>query len=356
LFKPHYKMTNDLVGSLLTLETLRKEIELLPISVSVLNSLRETSRLESIHYSTMIEGNRLTLEQVKEVLLEDKTFEKARDEKEVKGCEKAFNWLKKQLDSGNSIAEKIIKQLHAIIMGNGNIPKPTPYRDIQNVIKDSRTRKIVYLPPKAKDVPILMKDLIDWLDAADKRKIPVPLQAAILHYQFATIHPYLDGNGRTARLLATYLLQFKGYGLKGIYSLDEYYAQNLPAYYEALTIGSHNYYTDRAESDITGWLEYFCSKMVESFESVKKHALKAKKHGRRDVSKQIRFFDDRQRKVLSLFKSKSFITAADIEKLLKLNPRTVRDLAKKWVEAGFLVIADPSKKARKYALCEEFEY
>ena len=72
MFKPHYKMTNELVDSLLTLETLRKEIELLPISVSVLNSLRETSRMESIHYSTMIEGNRLTLEQVKEVLLDDK--------------------------------------------------------------------------------------------------------------------------------------------------------------------------------------------------------------------------------------------------------------------------------------------
>lgn len=356
MFKPHYKMTNEIVDSLLTLETLRKEIELLPISVSVLNSLRETSRMESIHYSTMIEGNRLTLEQVKEVLLEGKTFGKERDEKEIKGCETAFTWLKNQVDKKAPITEKIIKQLHAIVMGGGKVPKPTPYRDGQNVIKDGATRKIVYLPPEAKDVPKLMKELIEWLDGADKRKIPVPLQAALLHYQLATIHPYYDGNGRTARLLATYLLQLKGYGLKGIYSLDEYYAQNLPAYYEGLTVGSHNYYTDRAESDVTAWLEYFCSKMVESFESVKKHALKAKKRGKKDVSKQIRHLDDKQRKILSLFKAKSFITSSDIQKLLKLNPRTVRDLAQKWVEAGFLVVMDPSKKARKYALSEEFEY
>ena len=96
--------------------------------------------------------------------------------------------------------------------------------------------------------------------------------------------------------------------------------------------------------------------MVESFESVKKHALKAKKRGKKDVSKQIRHLDDKQRKILSLFKAKSFITSSDIQKLLKLNPRTVRDLAQKWVEAGFLVVMDPSKKARKYALSEEFEY
>ncbi len=356
MFKPHYKMTNELVGSLVTLEALRKEIELLPISVSVLNSLRETSRMESIHYSTMIEGNRLTLEQVKEVLLEGKTFGRERDEKEIQGCETAFVWLKSQVDKRNPITEKIIKQLHAIVMGGGKIPKPNPYREGQNVIRDGVTRRIVYMPPEAKDVPKLMKELISWLDDADKHKIPVPLQAAILHYQFATIHPYFDGNGRTARLLATYLLQLKGYGLKGIYSLDEYYAQNLPAYYEGLTVGSHNYYTDRADSDITAWLEYFCSKMVESFGSVRKHALKAQKSGKKDVSQQIRSLDDKQRKVLLLFKSKSFITSFDIQKVLQLKPRTARDLAQKWVESGFLVIADPSKKARKYALAKEFEH
>ena len=356
MFKPNYKMTNELVDYLLKLESLRKEIDYLPISVSVLNSLRETSKIESIHYSTMIEGNRLTLAQVKELLFEGKTFGKERDEKEIKGYERAFVWLNTQINLESPITEKIIKQLHAIIMGAGKIPKATPYRDGQNVIKDSATHKIVYLPPEAKDVPTLMKELIDWLDNADKNKIPVPLQAAILHYQFATIHPYYDGNGRTARLLATYLLQLKGYGLKGVYSLDEYYAKNLSSYYEALTIGSHNYYTDRAEADITSWLKYFCSKMVESFKNVKKHAIEAQKIGEKDLSRQIRFLDNNQRKVLSLFKSKAFITSDDIQKLLNLNPRTVRNLAQSWVQLGFLLVANPSKKARKYSLSKELDY
>ena len=81
--------------------------------------------------------------------------------------------------------------------------------------------------------------------------MPAPIVAALAHYQFATIHPYLDGNGRTARLLATLILRKAGYGFKGIYSLDEHYAKNLRAYYSALTVGSHNYYEGRVEGDLT---------------------------------------------------------------------------------------------------------
>ena len=66
----------------------------------------------------------------------------------------------------------------------------------------------------------------------------MPIKAAIAHYQYATIHPYYDGNGRTARLCATLILHLGTYDLKGLYALEEYYARNLKAYYEALTIGS----------------------------------------------------------------------------------------------------------------------
>jgi len=99
-----------------------------------------------------------------------------------------------------------------------------------------------------------------------------PIRAGIAHYQFATIHPHYDGNGRTARLLTALILHQGGYDLKGVYSLDEYYARNLGDYYEALTIGpSHNYYAyyaGRADSDITKWVDYFCEGVADSFENV----------------------------------------------------------------------------------------
>src|SRR5204863_7457104 len=143
----------------------------------------------------------------------------------------------------------------------------------QNAIRDGRTRSIVYMPPEAKDVPQLIREMVAWIRNSELKELPCPIRAAVAHYQFATIHPYYDGNGRTARLLTTLILHLGGYDLKGLYSLEEYYAKKLSDYYAALTVGpSHNYYLGRAESDITGWVEYFCAGMAESFENVKKRA------------------------------------------------------------------------------------
>ena len=93
------------------------------------------------------------------------------------------------------------------------------------------------MPPEASDVSQMMKDLIEWInEKLLEKKVPVPIIAALAHYQFATIHPYYDGNGRTARLLTNYILHHGGYGLKGIYSLEEYYAKNIHGYYNALVV------------------------------------------------------------------------------------------------------------------------
>src|SRR5215467_571701 len=116
-----------------------------------------------------------------------------------------------------------------------------------------------------------MKAMVSWIASSQRNSLPCPIRAGIAHYQFATIHPYYDGNGRTARLLTTLVLHVGGYDLKGLYSLEEYYARNLSAYYEAISVGpSHNYYEGRAESDITQWIEYFVSGMAHSFEKVAK--------------------------------------------------------------------------------------
>jgi Fic family protein len=167
------------------------------------------------------------------------------------------------------VTEKVVQITHALVIGSGNEEvEPTPYRDGQNVIKDGRTHAIVYLPPEAHDVPLLMQQLVAWLAQAREQQLQCPIIAGIAHYQFVTIHPYYDGNGRTARLLATLLLYEGGYRLKGLYTLDEHYAYNLGKYYESLTVGpSHNYYFGREEADITPWLEYFCEGMAVTCEN-----------------------------------------------------------------------------------------
>lgn len=356
-FTPKFIITAKIARCLMRIEAAKQVVQDLPITLSVLATLRETARLFSTHYSTMIEGNRLTQEQVSKVIEDKQHFPgHERDEKEVLGYYAALEKLEQLSASSNLVTETHIQTLHALVMAAGRKKvKPTPYRDGQNVIRDSRSRGIVYMPPEAKDVEQLMKKMVAWVATTERKELPCPIRAGIAHYEFATIHPYYDGNGRTARLLTTLILHLGGYDLKGLYSLEEYYARNLGAYYEALTIGpSHNYYEGRAVADITKWVEYFCEGMADSFESVKRRAQKAAGSGAQDRSPALRRLDPRQRKALELFRDSNTITSRDVATLFGILQRAARNLLAAWVDNGFVVIADPANKSRKYGLTSDY--
>ncbi len=344
------------MNNLLRIEVAKERALMLPVTPHILSSLRETARLFTTHYSTMIEGNRLNPDQVAEVLKHEGHFPgRERDEHEVKGYYAALTQVEKWAASHVPITEKIIQTLHALVMSNGKIhTKPTKYRDGQNAIRDSRTRAIVYMPPVAKDVQGLMSGMIAWIKT--NMALPCPLVASIVHYQFATIHPYYDGNGRTARLLTTLILHLGGYDLKGLYSLEEYYARNLGAYYEAISIGpSHNYYMGRAEADITKWIEYFIEGMAVSFENVLRHLSTAQNQQAVDQSAIIRTLDPRKRKALELFQEFEIITSRQIGELFGFKPRSSAALCLRWVKEGFLEVVDASNKGRKYKLSAHYK-
>jgi len=356
-FKPKFSITATIATALMRIEGAKQAVQDLPITASVLASLRETARLYSTHYSTMIEGNRLTQEQVSKVVGRRQRFPgRERDEKEVLGYYAALGNVEKIAASLSPISEIDIKTLHALVMAEGRTRiKPTPYRDGQNVIRDSGSRRIVYMPPEAKDVSPLMKALVGWIAAPAAAALPCPIRAGIAHYQFATIHPYYDGNGRTARLLTTLILHLGGYGLKGLYSLEEYYARDLGAYYEALSIGpSHNYYAGRADADITKWVEYFCAGMADSFENVRRRAQEAAGTGAPDNSQALRRLDPRQRAAIGLFRDSEVISSKDVATLFGISERAARNLLSAWVRGGFLKAVDPARKTRKYALSQDF--
>ncbi len=350
-FMPTYTITPTIASFLMRIERAKEQVTHLPLTPTVLASLRESAKLYTTHYSTMIEGNRLEPDQVEKVLKHEGHFPgRKRDENEVKGYYAALTLVEQWSARGAPATEKTIQTLHALVMAGGRSRvKPTPYRDGQNVIRDGQAGAIVYLPPEAKDVPALMKSLVQWVRS--NSDLPNPLIAAIAHYQFATIHPYYDGNGRTARLLTTLILHLGGYDLKGLYSLEEYYARNLGAYYEAIGVGpSHNYYLGRAHSDITKWVEYFIEGMALAFEQVLKRINGEKQRGAADQSAWIRALDPRQRKVLALFEEFEFVTASQIGQLFGIQPRTASQLCGEWVKEGFFETADLSKKARKYRI------
>jgi Fic family protein len=356
-FDPHYQITPSITQNLERVERVQERVLHAPLTAHVLKSLRETARLFSTHYSTMIEGNRLSAEQVEEVIKHKGHFPgRERDEAEVRGYYAALAYVEELAKNKVTITESIIQTLHALVMGDGaKTVKPTPYRDGQNVIRDGRTRAIVYLPPQAEDVPLLMRALVDWIEQS-KNTIPTPIIASIVHYEYATIHPYYDGNGRTARLLATLVLHLGGYGLKGLYSLEEYYARNLGAYYDALSIGpSHNYYLGRAEADITPWITYFCEGMAISFENVIKYMEHAAQEGQTDQAALLSTLDPKKRKALDLFLTHDAIRNEHIQALFGYSSARARALCKQWIDEGFLVQVGREKKGIVYALSDTYK-
>ncbi len=357
-FEPDYRITPRTATHLMRIEAARQAVEDLPITSSVLAGLRETARLFSTHYSTMIEGNRLAREEVSSLIEQGKHFPgRERDEAEVLGYYAAIERLERFAAQAGDVTDLQVRTLHALVMAGGKaVKKPTPYRGGQNVIRDAGSRGTVYMPPEASDVPRLMQELLDWLRRGERESVPCPIVAGIAHDQFATIHPYYDGNGRTARLLTTLILHRGGYDLKGLYSLEEYYARDLSAYYRALAVGpSHNYYQGRAEADLTAWVEYFCAGMAESFESVRRRAREAADRGMRDDSAALRRLDPRQRRALELFRRSVVITSRDVEGLFGVSQRTARNILSSWVSGGFVLVVNPARKSRSYRLSPDYE-
>ena len=352
MFSPNYRITPAITKALMAIEADRQAVAELPLDVELLASLRESARLTSTHYSTQIEGNRLTQAQVREVVRGDAAgfAGRERDEMEVRHYYAALAEVERLGREKGEIREVDVRRIHGLVMNGKGVP--TAYREGQNVIRDSSSRRIVYMPPEARDVPGLMKELIGWVKGELKgQELPAPLIAGLAHYQFATIHPYYDGNGRTARLLTTLILHRSGYGLKGIYSLDEYYARNLGEYYSALTVGpSHNYYLGRKEADVTGFVSYFCAGMAEAFAAVRRQAVKAAERGARDRAGELRTVDARERRLLMLFRKQGSATAAEMGKYLGLSHRTMLGYCRRWVGEGFLEMADASRKNRAYRL------
>lgn len=350
-YNPKYQITSQIIKDLARIEIVKETFDSKPLSPQLLHSLRETSKISSVHYSTFIEGNRLTWSEVQETIKGKKLDKKERDEAEVKAYYNAWNKMEELALQNHPFDEELIETLHTLVEGS---KKKIPYRDQPNAVRDSETGAIIYLPPEYQEVPQMMQDLCDWVQKS--KDLPVPLVASIVHYQFVTIHPYMDGNGRTARLLTSFIMRTNGYDLKGIYSLEEYYAADLRSYYNALqTHPHHNYYYGRHDADITSWVGYFIKGVATSFDRVNNQASTQETKGfKTDKSTLIRELDVKQRKVLELFVEFKEITSNQIATKLNISDQSARLLIRNWVKEEFITSTNTSNKARKYTLSDKF--
>lgn len=355
-WNPRWSYNDGIVQALTEIARASAAVEQHAWSPLVEEEIRFRARLRSTHFSTRIEGNRLTLAEAEQVVRGRRVqfAGRQRDVREVDNYWHAMIWLEERARDRAPVSEGLIRRLHALVE-KGPRRKPSEYRTGQNVVRDSASGAIVYLPPEARDVPRLMSELVEWIRQAEDAGVPPPIIAGLAHYQFVTIHPFMDGNGRTARLLATLILHRGGLGLRGFFSLEEYHARDIETYYAQLsTHEHHNYYEGREHVDLTPWVEYFTGAVVRVFSIAGEEAIRALRNRVPAEPDPVRELDARARRILGLFARTDSITAADVLKILPLSERTVRNYLAQWVTAGLLVVQDASNRGRRYGLSASY--
>src|SRR4030043_575461 len=198
------------------------------------NMKKKALILES-HHSTHIEGTALSLERAKSLLKGKKVKGvNQNDERELFNYKRAVDFIAKNLGKDAPVSEGLIRELHKILVKGvrGENAYPGNYRKIQNYVVNSRTHEIIYTPPMPLDVPYLMREFAEWINKAED--VSPVFVAGIAQYQLVHIHPFIDGNGRAARLLSTLILYKTGYDFKRLFTISEYYDKDRPAYYQAI--------------------------------------------------------------------------------------------------------------------------
>lgn len=186
------------------------------------------------------------------------------------------------------------------------------------------------MPPKTEDVPTLMRSLVAWLNSEDTKKLDPVLVAGIAHYEFVRIHPFIDGNGRTARALASLILLLRGFDIKRFFALDDYYDSDRNAYYAALQT------VNPKTLNLNKWLEYFTDGVAVSVINVKEKILRLSSEKLRKDKKGQITLTERQMKIIEMFNQKRSITNRDIRSMFKLSNRGAVDETKKLLALGIL--------------------
>lgn len=252
LFNPKFTITPKINKALVEIERVRGFLDAVKLKEDWFSDMQNEALILESHYSTHIEGTALSLEQARSIL-EGKEVKGVRpdDKKELLNYKKTMDFIAKYLGKEDPVTEGLIREIHKILVKGvrGGQADPGNYRKIQNYVVNSRTKEIIYTPPPPLEVPRLMQEFVEWLNR-DKDISPI-LIAGNAQFQFVHIHPFLDGNGRTARLLSTLILYKTGYDFKRLFTISEYYDKDRPAYYKAIQSVRQN------NMDMTFWLEYF---------------------------------------------------------------------------------------------------
>ena len=330
-YEPQFTIRPRLLAQVEAVAVLRQRLQQAAIELSWIPALQKDTRTRNVHASTAIEGNPLTLEQVR-ALEEGRPLAASneRSSREVMNYFAGLRYVEKNAAKKTLRHEDILK-LHRIlaedVMDQG---RAGHYRTIA-------VRVGKHMPPAPQDVSGLMFELLEWWNKQTGELSPV-LSSAIVHYRFEAIHPFADGNGRTGRALGLWELYRRGFDTHHIFSVDEYYWEDRPRYYAALDA------VRREGEDLTGWLEYCAEGLLRTLEQV---WLRVQAFNPKPGEKLV--LRPRQERLLQLLRDQHSMTPAELWAALDVSRQGAMDLLHPLLEAG-LVEKIGNKKTGRYAL------
>lgn len=362
MYHPNFQYTHEMVNLLMSIEKSKVIVDMLPLPANVEKELRFEAKVKMAHYSTRIEGNPLDLREAVEAIRQRKDRRGVKAEQEVRNYWEALGFLSTSRRFQVEITENFLRRLHSIIDVKmaGRKQKESMYRGpmppgVLFAVYDTVTGRPEYIPPESHDVPELMQDFVKWLNSSKTKNLPVPIQAAIAAYQLNTIHPFEDGNGRTSRALATYILSRGGYDLKGFNSMEEYYVDDLQGYYLNLQMGMPVVYYEGRNNprDLAPWILYFLGIMERAFHRV---AHLAKYRYEEQIDPRIKGLAPKEKRLLKFMLSyPDDKTPKEIADEFGVNPRTVLNWAREWVDKGLLEPASGEVRVRSYRVGIRFK-
>ncbi len=314
MFKPNFRYTDKIVGDLTRIAAARELVLNSPFIPKWEVSLRREAIIRSAHSSTAIEGNRLSLEQVSDLAQGREIMAMRKDRQEVLNYLKVLQSIDKLTD-GKKITEKDILKSHKMVTRD-TLENPSDcgvYRNRYVIVGNRLTGEVVFRPPSNEDVPKLMKALITWLNSAEAQAFDPVIEAGIAHYEFVRIHPFIDGNGRTARVLATLILYLRGFDAKQFFCLDDYYDSDRPTYYRILQG------VDQKNLDLTAWLEYFVEGVKVSIAAVKESVARLSSERLRKAKKGQIALTERQMKMVERIIRDKKITIGEVAKEFEIS-------------------------------------
>ena len=346
MFTPSYTITNKILTSIAKIEAAEEVIKNSPLLPLWEKQFKEDAIIRAAHHGTHIEGNPLKKDEAKDVLLGKEIIGRPRDIQEIINYRRVIDLIDEEANKKiEKITEPLIKKIHRIIvykiLSDDLVGQ---YRIKQVVVKNSQTGDITFRPPPPIEVSYLMRDFVYWLNRTNNDQIHSVLKAGIAHHELVRIHPFLDGNGRVARILATLILFLGGYDIRRFFSLEEYYDKDAIVYYENLQKAS--------AGDLSPWLEYFCFGASVEFEKIKEKILRLSKDVRlkQKFGGQQIFLNDRQVKIIEYLQEIGYLQNrafsnlfSDISEDTVL--RDIQDLIKKG-----LIKKVGSTKAARYVM------